>query len=121
MRTAQQLYETVVLHQRKQGQKSHVKLAEGDYSCRYRGSDGRKCAIGCLIPDDVYKPAMEGGDVSDIIAKDLLPLNLAAEFHKNLRLLSLLQKIHDESNSFEDWEKQWRMVADDFKLKYPKP
>jgi hypothetical protein len=121
MRSAQELFETVVLHCRKQGEKAHVKLGEGDYSCRYRDPMGRKCAIGCLIPDDVYKPAMEGGDVGDIIAKDLLPLSLAAEFYKNLRLLSALQKVHDQSNTFADWERQWRMVAEDFKLRYPKP
>ena len=29
------------------------------YQCAYRGYDGTKCAVGCLIPDDVYSPFME--------------------------------------------------------------
>ncbi len=28
--------------------------------CVYRTKDGRKCAIGCLIPDDQYDPHIEG-------------------------------------------------------------
>lgn len=121
MRTAQELFETVVLHQRKQAEKSHIALSEGGFSCRYRDPEGRSCAIGCLIPNDAYKPEMEGGDVGDLIKKDLLPVTLAAEFFKNMRLLSTLQKIHDQSLALTDWERQWRMVADDYKLRYPKP
>lgn len=29
-------------------------------SCAYRGAEGRKCAIGFLIPDDKYLPEMDG-------------------------------------------------------------
>lgn len=28
--------------------------------CFYRDAAGNKCAFGCLIPDDVYDPEMEG-------------------------------------------------------------
>jgi hypothetical protein len=121
MRTAQELFETVVHHQRKQGEKSHVKVSGEAYSARYRDPEGRACAIGCLIPNDLYKTSMEGGDVHDLIKSGLLPMEWSAEFYKNLRLLSALQKIHDQSASFLDWEKQWRMIAIDFGLRYPEP
>lgn len=32
--------------------------------CMYRGPDGTKCAAGCLIPDEDYKPEWEGAIVS---------------------------------------------------------
>ena len=32
--------------------------------CRYRGTEGRKCAIGHLISDDHYNPIIEGRGVS---------------------------------------------------------
>lgn len=43
-------------------------LAQGDYAatelnnggCEYRTKDGRKCAIGVWIPDELYDPKMEG-------------------------------------------------------------
>jgi hypothetical protein len=28
--------------------------------CKYRGHDNTKCAIGCLIPDELYDPILEG-------------------------------------------------------------
>jgi hypothetical protein len=28
--------------------------------CRYRGNDGRRCAVGLIIPDDEYKQEWEG-------------------------------------------------------------
>lgn len=31
----------------------------GTFSCAYRGTENRRCAIGHLIPDEVYKPGME--------------------------------------------------------------
>ena len=121
MRSAQQIYETVVKHQRKQGQKSHLKLSDGNYSCRYRDPEGRKCAIGCLIPDIEYVKEMEGKDVGDLISGNLLNLLRSAEFYRHRKLLDGLQKIHDKANSFDEWERQWRMLADDMQLKYPKP
>lgn len=124
MRTAQQLYETSIKHLRKQGQKSFRMLPPDEklgemYQSRYR-SDGMMCAIGVLIPDIEYRPEMEGKDVGDLISKDLLITMRAAEFYKNRRLLDGLQKIHD-TKPIAEWEKQWRMLADDMHLKYPKP
>lgn len=122
MRTAQELYETSVKHLRKQKQKSYKTLPNGEhgeqYACQYRSPDGHRCAIGCLIPDSDYKPEMEGKDLDDLLRGDLLPLKLAAEFHKHRRMLALLQFVHDQK-PITDWESQFRMMADDFKLKYP--
>lgn len=34
-----------------------------DRSCAYRGDGGLKCAVGCLITDEAYDPAIEGQGV----------------------------------------------------------
>jgi hypothetical protein len=124
MRSAQQLYEISVKHLRKQKQKSFRMLPPDEklgemYQSRYRSNDGMMCAIGVLIPDIEYRPEMEGKDVSDLLKDNLLILMRAAEFHKHRRLLDGLQKIHD-TKPIAEWEKHWRMLADDMLLKYPK-
>lgn len=45
---------------------SQMKVCEGAYGqCRYRW-DGLKCAIGALIPDDLYDSKMEGLGASQV-------------------------------------------------------
>lgn len=39
-------------------------------SCRYRGDNGTMCAVGCLIPDELYHPHMEGSGVTRIVDND---------------------------------------------------
>jgi len=53
---------TIYNHLLKQGCPSTISVPNGSYtfaSCRYRGPNGTKCAIGCLIPDSEYVPQME--------------------------------------------------------------
>ena len=52
--TQQQIFDKVATHLLTQGAKSMM----GD-TCRYRGSNGAKCAVGCLIKDDHYDPILE--------------------------------------------------------------
>lgn len=37
--------------------------AADDGGCRYRTEDGKMCAVGCLIPDALYSPEIEGVSV----------------------------------------------------------
>lgn len=37
-------------------------------TCAYRGAEGRRCAIGWLVGDDVYDPKMEGGGVHRLVS-----------------------------------------------------
>jgi hypothetical protein len=67
--------------------------------CRYRMSDGRRCALGLFIPDEQYDPEMEGYVAFDLfehypeVLADLLPLK---------ELLSELQVQHDQAAFNED-------------------
>ena len=36
-----------------------------EYICKYRTTGGAKCAVGCLIPDDLYDEEIEGIGVAD--------------------------------------------------------
>jgi hypothetical protein len=55
--TRQEMFNKMVAHLREQKAFS-VKL--NPWRCRYRGSNGTKCAIGALIPDDKYDHTFEG-------------------------------------------------------------
>lgn len=62
-----------------------------DDDCAYRGTGGTKCAIGVLIPDEVYDLAMEG-----ISADCLTQVGFPTEDHKVLALG--LQHVHDRAS-----------------------
>ena len=55
-RTRQEIFDIVARHLLTQGERSTApKLG-----CAYRDGSGRKCAIGALIPDDLYSRDLEG-------------------------------------------------------------
>lgn len=41
-------------------------------NCKYRGPDGRKCAVGVFIPDSIYDTDMEGRSM--VAIQDVFPL-----------------------------------------------
>lgn len=67
----------------------------GNDICLYRGPDGKKCALGHLIPDDQYRHDMEAKSVHTI--NNLFP-NALPEGLRDLdgrRALNALQRCHD--------------------------
>ena len=72
----------------KQGKKS-----VDAHSCLYRGPNGLKCAIGMLIPDELYQDRFEGQSASDSGAIKTLNVPDTAEY---ALFLDNLQDIHDE-------------------------
>ena len=79
-------------------------------SCLYRNfDDGSKCAIGCLIPDNLYRPSFEtksvDGLILDIDAYSEPPHIVTEDYRKfinflssNLKFLMSLQILHDNYN-----------------------
>lgn len=114
--TAQQLYTKVRNHLLTQNAKA---MRGGRHqSCAYRAEDGCKCAIGCLIPDTLYKPSFEGNSVCVPEIAEAAGLT----FEKNskgsatglqLELAQRLQGIHD----FNDPAK-WRILLDGVAAQY---
>lgn len=89
----QEIFDTVARHIFKQGVPGGYTNEENFFCCQYRGEEGTSCAVGCLIPDEVYVPYMEGNDAESLIENyydDLPPW-----MHLNRGLLGSLQNVHD--------------------------
>ena len=114
----QAMFDKVVRHLRKQGQKSINRD-----SCLYRKvtEEGQvlKCAVGCLITDSKYDSQMEGNGLDTI--REHFPKALPKLTEKQFVILKSLQCIHD-LNKVDQWEDEFRDIAADIRgLKYRKP
>ena len=88
---SQEVFEKVLNHLGRQKRRAVEGLV-----CVYKAGNGDKCAIGCLIPDEEYKPSFETQPIGTIL--DEIPTLKDA----NLRLLQTLQHLHD-SSFFWNW------------------
>lgn len=118
MRTAQELFDAIVSGLREQGGQS---LDEMQLSCAYRGENGRKCAVGQVLPDPSYNPAMEGMGLKRLLDSGLLPPATQEEFDLHQDLLREMQNIHDGVAYVSDWEYAFRDAAERFDLTYSPP
>lgn len=102
----QEIFDTVLSHMRKQKVKSSDVKNEYFNNCLYRDSKGNKCAIGCLIPDELYDPKMDessathnkdGTGVSENkLVQKVLKKHLNIDIEDSMNLLMYLQTIHDK-------------------------
>lgn len=94
--------EKVVRHMFKQGKPAQNQFGE----CVYRGPEGTMCAVGCLIPDDQYRPEMDlstnlleeplGTSVSSVRKRFPDVPFFAQMTNYDEEFLSKLQNIHDD-------------------------
>lgn len=90
--------------------------------CVYRGFGGAKCAVGILIPDELYDPRFEKQSWGTLCRESTLP-----EFRKlqeflgeiNEGFLEDMQAIHDSSFLFETYESSMREQAERWALTIP--
>lgn len=118
MRSKQKLFDIVKSHLLTQMKKSVGK----DGKPAYRGLNGLKCAIGCLIPDSKYNKIMEGGLLTwySWHHKDRIVLRAigqAGASNPTIALLISLQRLHDLSHPVA-WENGLRLLAKKYQLKY---
>lgn len=95
----QEVYDTAVAGMASQGFQPAYNTDYGGPSCAYRGTEGRKCAIGWCIPDELYVSEMEHKNIKAILADN------SYEFSNSLQglfpdsvsdnTLLELQKCHD--------------------------
>lgn len=111
--TAQQIFDRSFLHLWKQNGQ-----ALNDCFCAYRTRDKKMCAVGCLIPDDVYHGDMEGK-----LAVNLIHFpGISGLFGTDLEFLNDVQKVHDyfresQTDTFRDYLVfHYRLLADMFDL-----
>lgn len=108
-KSQQEVFDLVVNHLREQGCKS---IGENGV-CLYRGSNGTKCAVGVLIPDNLYILEMEGKSILELKTKYYY---LRPRLYHS-KLLMELQRVHDDYST-EEWEKRFEEVAKEFNLEY---
>ena len=114
--TKQEIFNIVAAHLMKQG---CISVSSLNY-CVYRNPEGLRCAVGCLITDDEYDPAMDDRGIAGetgvryLIEKGLLPERLIphADF------LVELQCIHD-TVPVACWKAELLEAARDHGLEIP--
>jgi len=87
--TIQELFSRVRAHLLSQGRKS---TSVGGDVCLYRGEGNLRCAIGCLIPDEMYSTDLEGK-----LADAEIILNLCGLEPDQAGLAFSLQSAHDHA------------------------
>lgn len=119
----QEAFDKVVNHLLSMNKRSRGVVITGEDFCLYKDFNGNKCAIGCLIPDEVYRPEFEGQNVYD-----LQQVYQIFSFGSNkatiLTLLLELQRVHDDTYNWKPTGlnnaaiKTLKDLARVFKLKY---
>jgi len=109
----QVIFDTVAVKLLEQG-----KAAKNDFSCVYRASNGTRCAVGHLIPDDKYEPRFEGSSIDAETTKgESIRAALPFSARHCLPFLSSLQSAHDFTLSNEGTE-AWIMRMKEIALRY---
>lgn len=125
----QEIFDTVVTNLLKQGKRSFGPYKPNAYRyaecnlisvCLYRSPDGSKCAVGWLIPDELYVPQLENmmvptngeeNDVSHVLTK-------AGISKDDFYFLYRLQRVHD-SCDVENWDVGFSKIAQEYGLAMP--
>jgi len=119
--TPQEIFDTVAKHLFTQGKPAKQLVPDpdlddgvDDYQCRYRAADGTKCAVGVLLPDELYVESMEGQSLSGLImnaGKQGLP-ELPSWMEENASLLMYLQGAHDSDFYWDTTERMRQRLAE---------
>ncbi len=115
--TRQEIYNKVKAHLLTQNQQSMRTFEYGD-GCAYRSENGLSCAIGCLIPDDLYNAGIEGSDVHGLLDNydgEFDFLRPTDHVESSCCFLEYLQNIHDKY-PVEEWEQRLTKFAKTYKL-----
>lgn len=96
--TNQEVFDHVARHLLEQGARSVQEIGgrRRPYMCNYRGARGLSCAVGCLIPDALYDPSMEGDRADDAVGPMGPHSDRFDYLHGAMPLLRSLQEVHDE-------------------------
>ena len=101
--TNQEILDKVANHLLTQNEKAYN---EDEHSCAYLDPEGRKCAVGCLIPDDQYSKELEGAIITSNPKLKALPCMQGLD----LDFLRDLQMLHDRSPTSK-WRKELEELA----------
>ena len=103
--SAQEIFDHVVPLLFAQGKRSMYHDGNGELTCAYRGDGGLRCAVGFLIPDELYYEDLEGRDVMSEavtgVLKNVIPEALLG-FDGLGIILNDLQDAHDSWTTDEE-------------------
>lgn len=124
MPTNQEIFNQVIEGIFRQGGPSFVYYEDSkDIICKYRWSNGRKCAAGLIMPDDEYSEDVEGYPVDNERINPWFYKNTDIDFMKTLQIVHDETIRNEETQGFlsdEDFLKKWvikmKKVADDYDL-----
>lgn len=111
--TKQEIFDIVAPALLKQNERAAEMIEEEGLKCFYRGPNKTKCAAGFLIPDEIYKPDMEGKRIITVIINttELWPLRSELEF------INDLQCMHDNPViKVESWKQELIALANKYKI-----
>ncbi len=100
----QEIFDKVSKHLLKQNKRA---VSKEDGSCKYRTSNGLKCAAGCLIPDYDYSPKME-----KTLVNNLKFFQESGYSPEEIQMIAVLQQIHDLSEP-KHWKRQLKTMAEE--------
>jgi hypothetical protein len=110
----QEIFDTVARHLLSQGKKCEIPTTpHEDGVCMYR-YNGMACAVGVLIPDDLYNESMEGYTISVLIGTHLPRRHRRYTFPDwicdNIDFIVELQRVHDWEEP-RDWVSKLEELA----------
>lgn len=96
-----QMLEKAITHVIKQGKAS--KNPESSI-CQYRSKCGLMCAVGALIPDELYSEEFEGRSVHDREIRDIMSSVAGRELSfEEIENLNRVQKSHDNASHLKEF------------------
>lgn len=83
--------------------------------CRYRSEEGVPCAVGAMIPDEFYDPALEKHTLYSLVYGDASTPKRLDLHGLSVELLAALQDAHDvtsnwDGNTFVYWPEMRRIA-----------
>jgi hypothetical protein len=86
--------------------------------CMYRGTGDVKCAVGMLIPDETYRPSLEGRGVTTPQVADLLFATYKDLTEADLVLLVALQTCHDDAVARITDKNSKELILEDYVVEF---
>lgn len=105
LKTDRDVFEFIKNHLLIQGERS---LMKNKMTCAYLSAEGKKCAVGALIREDIYHPFIEEKPVTHNVVRSAVTKSVP-NWTINIDMLCELQSIHDGKSDF-DWEMvSWKL------------
>jgi hypothetical protein len=103
----QEIFDKVSEHLINQGCKSVSVKDNNSFCCMYRGKNGNMCAVGCLIPDELYSPDMENKSPEYLL--NSFPVLKKILKRSSISILTELQTIHDNCPIIDENTQEFEM------------